>query len=272
MRLECIPREAAARQTLATDRWRKKDMVEQIELHFLGSGDAFGSGGRLQTCLYVHGLGDGFLIDCGTSSLIALKRNRIDPSKIHWILLSHLHGDHFGGLPFLILDGQFSLRTMPLVVAGPPGVAARVEAAMEVFFPGSSRVARRFPLEFIELAERASTAVGPANVTALAVCHPSGSPSYALRVQVGEKVISYSGDTEWTDNLVDLAADADVLVCEAYFFEKKIPYHLDYATLLKHRAKLGCRRLIMTHMSEDLLHRLDEAKIEAAQDGWIVPL
>ena len=71
---------------------------------------------------------------------------------------------------------------------------------------------------------------------------------------------------------MDLAADADVLVCEAYFFEKKIPYHLDYATLLKHRGKLGCRRLIMTHMSEDLLHRLDETKIEAAQDGWIVPL
>jgi ribonuclease BN (tRNA processing enzyme) len=247
-------------------------MAKQIELHFLGSGDAFGSGGRFQTCLYVRGLDEGFLIDCGASSLIAMKRDGIDASRIGWVLLTHLHGDHFGGLPFLVLDGQFSRRTLPLVIAGPPGVASRVEAAMEVFFPGSSRVTQHFALEFIELAERVPTRVGPSVVTALAVSHPSGSVSYGLRVQFGEKVISYSGDTEWTESLVDLAQDVDVLVCEAYFFEKKIPYHLDYATLMKHRSELGCRRLIMTHMSEDLLHRLDEVKIEAAQDGSIVPL
>jgi ribonuclease BN (tRNA processing enzyme) len=247
-------------------------MTKEIELHFLGSGDAFGSGGRLQTCLYVSGLNNGFLIDCGASSLIAIKRNGMDASRIGWVLLTHLHGDHFGGLPFLVLDGQFSRRTLPLVIAGPPGVASRVEAAMEVFFPGSWNVTRRFPLEFIELAEREPTQVGPSVVTALAVRHPSGSPSYGIRVQFGEKVISYSGDTEWTASLLDLARDVDVLVCEAYCFEKRIPYHLDYSTLLKHRSELGCRRLIMTHMSDDLLHRLDEVKIEAAQDGGIIPL
>jgi len=251
---------------------RERKMTKRIELQFLGSGDAFGGGGRLQTCLYVSGLNNGFLIDCGASSLIAIKRCGIDASGIGWVLLTHLHGDHFGGLPFLILDGQFSRRTLPLVIAGPPGVAGRVEAAMEVFFPGSGNVARRFPLGFVELAERMPTQVGPSVVTAIAVRHPSGSASYGLRVQFGEKAISYSGDTEWTESLLDLARDVDVLVCEAYSFEKRIPYHLDYATLLKHRSELGCRRLIMTHMSDDLLHRLDETKIEAAQDGMIVPV
>ncbi len=247
-------------------------MTKQIELRFLGSGDAFGSGGRLQTCLYVSGLDDGFLIDCGASSLIAIKRNGIDASRIGWVLLTHLHGDHFGGLPFLILDGQFSRRTLPLVIAGPPGVASRVQAAMEILFPGSRDMTRRFRVEFVELAERLATQVGPSVVTAFAVRHPSGSASYALRVQVGEKVISYSGDTEWTESLLDLARDVDLLVCEAYSFEKRIPYHLDYATLLKHRSELGCRRLIMTHMSDDLLCRLDDAKIEAAHDGTVIPL
>lgn len=247
-------------------------MTKQIELHFLGSGDAFGSGGRFQTCLYVSGLGDGFLIDCGASSLIALKRNGIDASRIGWVLLTHLHGDHFGGLPFLILDGQFSRRTLPLVIAGPPGVDSRVQSAMEVFFPGSGDMKRRFAVEFIELTERAPTQVGPSVVTALAVRHPSGSASYGLRVQLGEKIISYSGDTEWAENLVELARDADVLVCEAYSFEKKIPYHLDYATLLKHRSELGCRRLIITHMSDDVLNHINELEIEVAQDGGIVPV
>ena len=87
---------------------------------------------------------------------------------------------------------------------------------MEVFFPGSGDMKRRFAVEFIELTERAPTQVGPSVVTALAARHPSGSASYGLRVQVSGKIISYSGDTEWTENLVELARDADVLVCEAY--------------------------------------------------------
>jgi len=247
-------------------------MADTVALRFLGSGDAVGSGGRFQTCLYVEGLTEGFLIDCGASSVIAMKRHGIDPSTIGWILLTHLHGDHFGGLPFLILDGQFSRRTLPIVIAGPPGIASRVEAAMEIFFPGSSRITRRFPLEFIELPERVATGVGPSMVTPFTVCHPSGAPSYAMRVQLGEKILSYSGDTEWMESLVEVAADTDVMVCEAYFFDKKIPYHLDYATLLKQRGRLACRRLIMTHMSDELLHRLDEVEIEAAEDGKIVPL
>ena len=89
------------------------------------------------------------LIDCGASSLVAMKRAGVDPGEIGWVLLTHLHGDHFGGVPFMVLDGQFTRRTRPLVVAGPPGTRARVETAMEVLFPGSSRVERRFAVEFV---------------------------------------------------------------------------------------------------------------------------
>lgn len=246
--------------------------MSHIQLQFLGTGDAFGSGGRFQTCLLLRGAGDACLIDCGASSLIAMKRARVDPSEIGWVLLSHLHGDHFGGLPFLILDGQFSRRTRPLVVAGPPGTRARTEAAMEVFFPGSSRISRRFTIEFVELAERVASAVGPATATPFEVAHASGAPSYALRVEYGGKVIVYSGDTEWTESLVEATRGADLFVCEAYFFEKKIKYHLDYRTLRDQRERLGCRRLILTHMSKDMLDRLAESEIESATDGQIVIL
>jgi ribonuclease BN (tRNA processing enzyme) len=243
------------------------DSSGRVELQFIGSGDAFGSGGRFQTCLLISGAGDALLIDCGTSSLIALRQQGIDPGEIGWILLSHLHGDHFGGLPFLILDGQFRRRTRPLIVAGPPGVEARVEAAMEVLFPGSSRSRRRFATEFVELREGAAAPVGPAMVTAFAVQHASGAPSYALRVEYGGRVITYSGDTEWTDSLVDAARGADLFVCEAYVFEKKIKYHLDYRTLREHAAGLECGRLVLTHMGADMLDRLAEAEFEHAEDG-----
>src|SRR5262245_28338086 len=202
--------------------------MDQVRLRFLGSGDAFGSGGRFQTCLHLSGPSEPVLVDCGASSLIALKRAGLDPSEIGHVLVTHLHGDHFGGLSFLILDGQFSHRTRSLVIAGPPGVRDRVEAAMEVFFPGSSEVVRRFAVEFVELRPGTPTRVGPASVIPFVVKHASGAPAYALRIEYGRKVITYSGDTEWTESLIDAASGADLFVCEAYFFEKKVKHHLDY--------------------------------------------
>ena len=243
-----------------------------MRLQFLGSGDAFGSGGRFQTCLHLSGPEQPILIDCGASSLIALKRAGLDPAEMGHVLLTHLHGDHFGGLPFLILDGQFSRRTRALVVGGPPGVRERVEAAMEVFFPGSSRVDRRFAVEFVDLREGTSTLAGPAGVTPFIVNHASGAPAYALRVEYGGKVIAYSGDTEWTDSLADAARGADLFVCEAYFYEKKIKYHLDYQTLRENRHRLDCRRVVLTHMSTEMLGRLADLDMECADDGQVIVL
>ena len=241
-----------------------------VTLQFLGCGDAFGSGGRLQTCLHLPAAEGGLLVDCGASSLIALKRAAVDPASIGWIALTHLHGDHFGGIPFLVLDGQFSRRQRPLVIAGPPGVRARMEAAMEVFFPGSTRVTRRFALEFVELAERVPLALGTTTVTAFGVNHESGAPAYALRLALADKVVAYSGDTEWTESLVDAARGADLFVCEAYFFDKAVKYHLDYQTLRTHAGRLACKRLVLTHMSSDMLARLADADVETARDGLVL--
>jgi ribonuclease BN (tRNA processing enzyme) len=247
--------------------------VSTVNVQFLGSGDAFGSGGRLQTCIYVDGGTARFLLDCGASSLIAMKRWRVNPSLIDIILLTHLHGDHFGGLPFFLLDAQLvSGRTRPLVVAGPPGLESRIWDAMEVLFPGSSRAQQKFSVEFVELAEGDVTRIGPLAVTPLGVIHASGAPPYALRVEVWGKIIGYSGDTEWTDALIRTAEGADLFICEAYFFEKKIRYHLDYRSLMAHRGELGCRRLVLTHMSSDMLGRIESLDAECAEDGKCIVL
>lgn len=243
-----------------------------LRLQFLGSGDAFGSGGRFQTCFFGQTAGGGFLLDCGASSLVALKWFGVDPGGIGAVLLTHLHGDHFGGLPFLVLDAQFARRTRPLVVAGPPGVAARVEAAMEVFFPGSTRVARRFDLRFVEWAAGETTAIEGLEVTPYEVVHASGAPAYALRVAHAGQVVAYSGDTEWTEALIPAARGADLFICEAYCFDKPVKYHLDYQTLRAQREALGCRRLILTHLGADLLARRAQIAEECAADGLIIEL
>jgi len=246
--------------------------MSQVEVYFLGTGDAFGSGGRFQTCFYVRSETNRFLIDCGASSLVAMKRCGVDPGLIDTILLSHLHGDHFGGLPFFILDAQFRRRTRPLIVAGPPGLETRIHEAMEIYFPGSAQVQQKFPMEFVELQDKKMTTLGALGVTPYAVLHPSGAAPYALRVECGGKVIGYSGDTEWTEAVIEAARGADLFICEAYFFEKKIKFHLDYQTLRQHRGHLECRRLILTHMSDDMLQGLQGLGVEAAEDGKLVVL
>jgi len=243
-----------------------------VTVQVVGAGDAFGSGGRFQACTSVRAPEGHALLDCGATSLVALKRLGIDPSSVDVVLVTHLHGDHFGGLPFLILDGQFSRRTRPLVVAGPPGLAERLPRTMEALYPGSPTVERRFTVDVVELPERVETAVGPFRATAFAVDHASGAPAYALRLVAGEKTIACSGDTAWTDSLLDAAAGADLFICEAYTYERAVRFHLPYTAMREHRARLGCKRLLLTHPSPDLLaHRADLAD-ELADDGTVVTL
>ncbi|HAK55819.1 MAG: MBL fold metallo-hydrolase [Vicinamibacterales bacterium] len=244
-----------------------------VVLTVLGCGDAFGSGGRFQTCFAIDAGETRVLLDCGASSLVAMRQAGVDPRTIDAIFLTHLHGDHFGGLPFFILDAQFlSKRTAPLTVAGPPGTEARVLQAMETFFPGSTKVDRRFDTRFVELLPAQPTAVGTVVVTPADVVHGSGAPAYALRLEVDGRAIGYSGDTEWTEALLPIARDADLFICEASVFDKAIPGHITYTTLVARRAQLECRRLLLTHLGPDVLAQLDELEIDAATDGQVITL
>lgn len=107
-----------------------------MTVRFVGSGDAFGSGGRFQTCILVDGPASRFAIDFGTSSLIALAQQAIEHNSIDAILLTHLHGDHCGGVPFMLVDAMLSAkRARPLTIAGPVGLKDRMAQIREALFP-----------------------------------------------------------------------------------------------------------------------------------------
>ena len=247
------------------------DVDDPITVTFAGSGDAFGSGGRCQACVHVRAPGlPPVLLDCGATSLTALKRQGLDPGEVAAVFVTHLHGDHFGGLPFLVLDGQFSGRTEALTVAGPPGTGRRLAAAMEVMFPGSSTARRRFAVEVVELAPGETATVAGFGVTAWEVDHPSGAPPLALRLDAAGRAIACTGDTAWTDALIEASAGADLLIAEAYYRDKAVPYHLRLADLAAHRDRLTARRVILTHMSDDMLGR--DVPFETAHDGLVIEL
>jgi ribonuclease BN (tRNA processing enzyme) len=245
----------------------KSHRMSPVHVRFLGCGDAFCSGGRCHTCFYLEGGGEPLLIDCGATALLALKRAGIDPTSIGSIALSHLHGDHFGALPWLILDGSVSGRQRPLAIAGPRGTEERVSRAFEALYPAGSA---SFEIEWVEHVEGRPAQLGPAVVTPFEVIHSSGAPSYALRVEYGGKLIAYSGDTEWTDALVEVARGTDLFICECNNFERTVPGHLNHPTLVSHREQFDCKRLLLTHLGEDMLAQVEGIDFEVAEDGMVV--
>jgi len=240
-----------------------------VRVTTVGSGDAFGSGGRFQTCIALAvdaQAAPSVLLDYGATSLTALRQQHVDTNKIESVLVSHLHGDHFAGLPFLVLDGQFRRRTRDLTVVGPSGTAARLEQAMETLYPGSSRVHRRFAVNVVEHVDRRPLELGLMRLTPFEVRHASGAPAYALRVDAPDCSVAYSGDTEWTDALLDVADGADLFLCEGYN-PTPVRWHLDLDTLDLQRDRLGCRQLVLTHLSPSALAS-DLSDWRVADDGW----
>ena len=244
-----------------------------MQVQFVGCGDAFGSGGRLNTCFHVTGDAANFLIDCGASSLPALKRASIDRGAIDLILITHFHGDHFAGLPFFLLDAQFSRRTRPLVIAGPQGIETRLKQVMEALFENSSKTAQKFALSVVSLKPEQQRTFGAVTVTPFPVIHgESGGPFLAYRVEAEGRVLAYTADTEWTETLVPLGRNADLFIAEAYTYERAIKNHLSLKTLEAHLGDIRPKRLILTHMSDDMLSRLNALPHVAASDGMVVEL
>lgn len=245
-----------------------------MRLTVIGCGDAFGSGGRFNTCFHLGAAGKTFLIDCGASTHVALNARGIDLNTIDAIILSHLHGDHFGGIPYLLLYGQFlKARERPLLIAGPPGSTERINALVEACFPRSTKNKWRFPWSVTEIPVGVPSDVLGLNVVSAEVVHFSGAPSTALRISDGDTVFAYSGDTQWTEALLPVARGADLFIVECYDYDREIIGHMNWATIKKRLADLQARRVMLTHMNPTMLAKVEEAKaagVLAAEDGMVV--
>lgn len=246
-------------------------MAGQLQLVFSGCGDAFGSGGRLNTCFYVRARSTGFLIDCGASSLAALHRYGLTSDDIDTVVVTHFHGDHYGGLPFLFLDAaRQRKRERPLTVVTPQGGAARTRDLMERLYPGMSTAMDELDLRFVCYESYQPVDVGSLNVTAFPVVHSDEALSHGLRIAVDDRVIGFSGDTAWTDELRNIADGAHLMICECNFFETQASNHLDYRTLEKRAPELHADRIILNHLGEEMLANLDKVRFACAEDGLSV--
>ena len=238
-----------------------------VRVRFFGSGNAFADGGRSHACIYVSAPGVSMLLDCGASSLPVIRR-ALDPALITAVAVTHLHGDHFGGIPFFVDQQKYAHRGAPLVIAGPRSLRPRLESLAQAYTMDLANVG--FQLTFVVLGADEQD-VGGARVAALPVFHSQGVEPHGLRVRIGDRLIAYSGDASWSDELVAVAKGADLFICEATNFaaleEKTNPVHVSYETLLKNRARLQCDRIVLTHLGTSTLAHLGELQLEYAIDG-----
>ncbi|MDE0476007.1 MAG: MBL fold metallo-hydrolase [Gammaproteobacteria bacterium] len=250
-------------------------MVAPIRIRFIGCGDAFGSGGRLQTCLCVESDTHRFLIDCGASALVGLRKFGVDPNAIDTVLVTHMHGDHYAGIPWLALQRAAAGVRRPLGVLGPEGTAGRLPRLGSHLFPSVSPRPDRFNLVVREYVSFRPTTLplawpGGLTVTGYPVTHVPATNPHALRIEVEGKVIVFSGDTAWDDNLIEAASGADIFICEAWSLRPRAPVHLDIETLRARRADIDCERIVLTHMGDDVLAALPIEGFEAADDGMVI--
>ncbi len=244
-----------------------------IRVFFLGSGDAFSAGGRHQAGYLVQHGDSAVLLDCGASTLAAMKRADIEPGAVDHILISHLHGDHFAGIPFLLLAYTYEQpRERPLCIAGPPGIEERVRSLFATVYKEIAVRTRPFALQFTELAPGVPHSVGSMQIVPFQVPHQEKELSLGFRLDIGPRRIVYSGDTGWTEEIIVQSHHADLFICECCYFETRQPFHLDYPRLVEHRGRFTAKRMILSHLGREVLARRDEIDMELASDGLVVEI
>jgi ribonuclease BN (tRNA processing enzyme) len=244
-----------------------------VRVTFIGAGDSFGSGGRLQTCILCEGGSTTFLIDCGATVLVGMRALGVDPNRVDTIVLTHLHGDHCAGVPFVLMDAMLgSRRSSALRVVGPPGTAAHLRALHALLFPGSEAMQPRFGFEVIEIAHRVPTTLGALRITAWPAVHTPQTQPMLVRVECEDRTIAYTGDTQWTDDILAAADGADLLVAECYFHTKRVPAHMNWTQLQPQLGRIRAKRMLLTHLSPEMLAHQQDVSVPCAADGMVVEL
>ena len=244
-----------------------------MRITVLGAGDAFCSGGRRQSGYLVETGGTGFLLDCGTTTLLALKALDISAERIDFIAISHLHGDHFAGLPFLFLEYVYEQpRTRPLLIAGPPGTEERVWTLYRTMYRELAARPLCFPLQFQELNPGQSKTLCGVELFPFCVPHQEKDTSFGYLTKANGKAVLYSGDCGWNEDLIRYSTDTDVFICECCYFHRRTDFHMNYPQIAAQRARMGCKRLLLSHLGREVLERMPEVTIECATDGLVVEL
>lgn len=242
--------------------------MASVSLTVIGSGDAFCSDGRFNSCYYVEWGDKKLLLDCGPTSLAAIRRCKLDPMAVDIIVVSHLHGDHIAGIPFLILEAdKADKRKKPLTIITPPDGERRIKEVSAVLYPDAMAMFQNLDIRFVQYSQDEAIAVEGFKMEFFQVSHNPLVNPHGFRIEKNSKILAYSGDTGWTDVLYQIADNADLFICECNFYERETLTHLNYKKIEAEQQNLKAKRMLLTHFGKESLSRYSEIKGEKAEEG-----
>ncbi|GAA3528137.1 MBL fold metallo-hydrolase [Aeromicrobium panaciterrae] len=221
-----------------------------MKLTVVGCAGSFPSAESPASCYLIEAPYEGrtfrLVVDLGSGALGDLQRY-VDLRDVDAVALSHLHADHCFDLSGLYVVSKYhpdgALPRIPVVA--PEGAAERLAEAYGIDEP----VGMTEQFEFLAHADGEPVRLGPFSITPRLVDHPV--TAFAMRIASDTHTIAYSGDTGPTDVLVDVAAGADIFLCEASFVESGAnpPHlHLTGADAGTVATRAGVGRLLITHI------------------------
>jgi ribonuclease BN (tRNA processing enzyme) len=245
------------------------------EVVFVGTSDAFGAGGRRQSAIFLRAPSGSLLVDCGATTGSGLAGLGIERDEIEAIVVSHFHGDHFGGIPLLLLAALYEdRRRHPLRIAGPPGTEARVRALAAAMSHSLEDREWTFAIDFQELPAGREAAVGPVRVRSFQTHHSPDSVPHGLVIETGAQRIAYSGDTGWFDGLPGHVAGSHLFVTECTYrtTQNNFDFHLSHEQLVEKKHLFDCGRIVLTHLGAEMAELRGLADFETADDGMRLQL
>jgi ribonuclease BN (tRNA processing enzyme) len=245
-----------------------------VLIQFLGTGNAFNADGRgTQSLLFAPGSASPFLVDIGSTAVQSMVRFDVDWPKIDRLFLTHLHGDHTAGWPFLLLNlVVLDRRTRPFDVYGPEGTKACLEGLASICFHDALD-RQSFDVRYHEfpVAERQGLRDGhEMSFDLLPMEHHASSIAY--RFQIDGTTFGVSGDTGWCENLERLADSSQVLITECTSVEPEARGHLSLQEIRQKRDRLGSGQVLLVHLTDAVaedLARDPVPELLATYDGMI---
>jgi len=255
-----------------------------MKLTVIGSSDAFNSAGAFHSCYWLDGVAERpLMVDFGSTALSAVRRAGRTPLELGGVLVTHLHGDHIGGFPHLMINSLYNeVRREPLHVVGPTLTASRIEALFEMAYPRLSQRESPYTMHYTELLPMESTELMGARIEAFAAQHmdPPDQP-LCLRVTGQDgTVVAFSGDTEFCDGLLAAADGADLLVAECTAVRPPAGRHCTWADWVERFDDVRADRILLTHLNAEMRASLPELRravpdhvdLDFARDGLVVEL